>query len=73
VTQGSRVAATLGWRPKRLRRWVGGKTQSDQTAIRRQIDTTDRRIDQLVYELYGRSNDEIRIVEEAATTPSGLS
>lgn len=33
--------------------------------IRRQISATDRQIDQLVYELYGLTNDEIRIVEEA--------
>ena len=29
------------------------------------IDATDRRIDQLVYELYGLSEEEIKIVEEA--------
>ena len=29
------------------------------------IDATDREIDQLVYELYGLTDDEIRIVEEA--------
>ena len=30
-----------------------------------QFDATHRRIDQLVYELYGLTDDEIRIVEEA--------
>jgi len=34
-------------------------------AIQRQIDAADRQIDQLVYELYGLTDDEIRIVEEA--------
>jgi hypothetical protein len=29
------------------------------------IDATDRQIDQLVYELYGLTDEEIRIVEEA--------
>ncbi len=29
-----------------------------------QIGTADRQIDQLVYELYGLTDDEIRIVEE---------
>ena len=29
------------------------------------IDATDRQIDQLVYELYGLTDDEIKIVEEA--------
>jgi len=33
--------------------------------VQRQIDTTDRQPDQLVYELYGLTDDEIRIVEEA--------
>jgi hypothetical protein len=33
--------------------------------IQRQIDATDRQIDQLVYELYGLTDEEIRIVEEA--------
>ena len=33
--------------------------------LQRQIDVADRRIDQLVYELYALIDDEIRIVEEA--------
>ena len=36
-----------------------------KTAIQRQIDATDRQIDQLVNELYGLTEDEIKIVEEA--------
>jgi len=39
----------------------------EKSLIHRQIDTTDKQIDQLVYELYGLTNDEIRIVEEATT------
>ena len=35
-----------------------------QTTIQRQIDATDHQIDQLVYELYGLSSKEIRLVEE---------
>jgi len=31
------------------------------------ITTTDRQIDQVVYELYGLTEDEIKIVEEATT------
>ena len=34
-----------------------------KTAIERQIQTTDKQIDQLVYELYGLTEEEIRIVE----------
>jgi len=33
--------------------------------LQTQIDATDRQIDQLVYELYGLTEEEIRIVEEA--------
>ena len=31
------------------------------------IDATDRQIDELVYEFYGLSDEEIRIVEEGTT------
>jgi len=40
------------------------KTDHEKSLIQRQIDTTDKRIDQLVYELYGLEDDEIRIIEE---------
>ena len=36
----------------------------EKTAIQRQIDATDKRIDQLVYELYGLTDEEIKIVED---------
>jgi hypothetical protein len=42
---------------------AGAKTPQDQTVLKRQIDATDRQIDQLVYELYGLTEEEIRIVE----------
>ena len=41
------------------------KTTHKRSVIQRQIDATDRQIDQLVYELYGLTDEEIRIVEEA--------
>ncbi len=44
---------------------LAAKTPTDKTAIQRQIDGTDRRIDQFVYKLYELTDDEIRIVEEA--------
>ena len=34
-----------------------------KAAIQRQIDATDKQIDRLVYELYGLTDEEIRIVE----------
>jgi len=39
------------------------KTPQEQTALQRQIKATDKQIDGLVYELYGLTEDEIRIVE----------
>ncbi len=41
------------------------KTSHENKLIQRQIDATDKQIDQLVYELYGLTDEEIRIVEEA--------
>ena len=41
------------------------KRPQEKEQLRRQIEATDRQIDQLVYELYGLSDDEIKIVEEA--------
>ncbi|MBU4405046.1 MAG: N-6 DNA methylase, partial [Acidobacteria bacterium] len=40
------------------------KTLSEKELIQRQIEATDREIDQLVYELYGLTEDEIKIVED---------
>jgi len=39
------------------------KIPNDKKMIQRQIDATDRRIDQLVYELYGLTDEEIKIVK----------
>ena len=39
------------------------KTPSPRTMIQRQIEATDRQIDRLVYELYGLTDEEIKIVE----------
>jgi hypothetical protein len=42
---------------------AAANTGHEKTALQRQIDATDRQIDQLVYELYGLTDEEIRIVE----------
>jgi type I restriction-modification system DNA methylase subunit len=42
---------------------ASAKTDHDKTVIQRQIDATDRQIDQLVCELYGLTEDEIKIME----------
>jgi len=44
---------------------ASAKTPQDKTVIQRQIEATDRQIDGLVYELYGLTDEEIAIVEEA--------
>ena len=44
---------------------AAAKTEHASTNLQRQIDATDGQIDNLVYELYGLSEDEIKIVEEA--------
>jgi hypothetical protein len=36
-------------------------------------DATDRRIDEMVYGLYGLSDEEIRIVEASTSSPPGES
>jgi len=41
------------------------KEPQSKTVLQRQIETTDRQIDQLVYELYGLTEEEIKIVEES--------
>ena len=41
------------------------KTDQEKTIIQRQIDSTDRRIDELVFELYGLTKEEIKIVEDS--------
>jgi hypothetical protein len=44
---------------------LAAKNPNAKTVIQRQIDATDRQIDQFVYELYDLTDDEIRLVEEA--------
>jgi len=39
-----------------------------QSVIQRQIDATHAQIDKLVYELYGLSAEEIKIVEKTAAS-----
>ena len=44
---------------------AAAKTPQDTNLLQRQIDATDRQIDQLVYALYGLTDDEIALVEGA--------
>lgn len=45
-------------------RLLAASTGHELTLIERQIDTTDRQIDQLVYELYRLTDEEIEVVEK---------
>jgi len=42
---------------------AAAKTEHEKTLLQRQIETTDQQIDRLVYELYGLTEEEIKIVE----------
>jgi hypothetical protein len=48
------------------RQLAAARTPQEQTALERQIAATDAEIDRLVYQLYGLTDDEINIVEQAA-------
>ncbi len=48
-------------------RFQGAKMEREREVFRKQIDILDRQIDQLVYELYGLTDEEIKIVEESST------
>ena len=39
------------------------RTPHEQTALQRQIEATDRQIDALVYELYGLTEEEIKLID----------
>ncbi len=45
------------------RRLPAARTPQEKTLLQRQIEATDHRIDALVYELYGLTDEEIRLVE----------
>lgn len=42
-------------------------TRSGNPRLRREVEVAGRQIDQIVYELYGLTEEEIKIVEEGAT------
>jgi hypothetical protein len=48
------------------RQLASAKAPHDKTVLQTQIDATDRQIDRLVYDLYGLTEEEIKIVEGAA-------
>lgn len=46
------------------RQLAAAKIPDEKTRIQRQVDITDKQIDKLVYDLYGLTQEEIKIVEE---------
>jgi hypothetical protein len=46
------------------KRLAAAKSDGDTTRLERAVKATDRKIDALVYELYGLTEEEIRVVEE---------
>jgi len=45
---------------------ASAKSEAQTTVLQRQIAATDAEIDRLVYDLYGLTEDEIKIVEESS-------
>jgi len=45
------------------------RTPQEKESLQQEIEATDRRIDQLVYELYGLTEKEIKIVEGGFAVP----
>ncbi|MFB3918311.1 MAG: Eco57I restriction-modification methylase domain-containing protein [Terriglobales bacterium] len=46
-------------------RVLRSRTEQERSVLQRQVDATDRQIDQLVYQLYGLTDEEIAIVENS--------
>ena len=49
------------------KRLTKAKVPDDKTRLQRQINTTDKQIDKLVYDLYNLTEEEIKIVEQSTT------
>lgn len=60
-----RIAALVDQMLKLHKQLADTRTSSAQTLLQRQIEATDKQIDSLVYELYGVTEEEIKIVEGA--------
>jgi len=66
-TQGRQLAEITDQILTLHKQLAAARTPQEKTVIQRQIEATDRQIDQLVYELYGLSDEEIAIVEQSPT------
>ena len=52
------------WPKKQSGKIISIRKSKKALDLKNQIDTTDKKIDKLVYELYGLSEEEILIIEE---------
>ena len=70
VAKHDRMVALVDRMLELNRQLQAAKIDHDKTLLQRQIDATDIQIDRLVYDLYGLTDEEIRIVEEySGNTP----
>ena len=47
------------------KKYPNAKTENEKKMFKKQIDILDNHIDQLVYELYGLTEEEIKIIEDS--------
>jgi len=69
----NRIVASVERMLELHKQLTAANTDHDRTTSQRQIDATDSQIDKFVYELYGLSDDEIKIVEEATSSAAAPS
>ena len=58
-----RMVTLVDQMPDLNKRFPEARTDQEQTIVKRQIAAADKEIDELVYELYGLTEEERRIVE----------
>ena len=58
-----KIIALVNQMPALIERLRNIKTDHEKNSLQRQIDAIDQQINQIVYELYGLTQDEIRVVE----------
>ena len=61
------VAVTLRLKVMQCHEWMEyfNEQKAKALELKAEIDKTDKEIDQMVYELYGLTDEEIKIVEES--------
>ena len=65
--EGKKVVQLVDQHIDLQKRIAAVKTDQEKTALQRQIDAADHQIDQLVYELYGLTEEEIKIISVSSS------